>query len=153
MSIKTATKYIRVYRPEDEWKNELFSNFLELGFKKVGEEEGGLILEIPEGWALNIENGVQALKDPTGVVRGGVQSGYCFLRTRYIMALRNVGISNSRGETDKFYIIDQKTDTVIVDYDYVEPFSDEHFVCQQLAYMYLNDNYPKWEDPLEYWDA
>ena len=54
---------------------------------------------------------------------------------------------------DKFCIVDQKTDTIVKDYGYVEPFSDEHFVCQQYAYMYLGKTYPNWEDPLEYWEA
>lgn len=148
-----AAKVIRVFRPEEERKKELFSNFLELGFKKVDEEQNGVILEIPDGWDITIEDGVRALKDPAGVIRGAVQSGYCYLRTRYIVALRNTGEQNARGETDRFCIIDQKTDTIIRDYGYVEPFSDDHFVCQQYAYRYLRSKYPNWENPLEYWDA
>lgn len=148
-----ASKFIRVFRPEEERKKELFSNFLELGFKKVDEETNGVILEIPDGWDITIEDGVRALKDPEGIIRGAVQSGYCYLRTRYIVALRNVGTPNDRGETDKFCIVDQKTDTIVKDYGYVEPFSDEHFVCQQYAYRYLGCKYPNWENPLEYWDA
>ena len=148
-----ATKYIRVFRPEEDRKKELFSNFLELGFKKVDEEENGVILEIPEGWDLTIEDGVQALKDPNGVIRGGVKRGYCYLRTRYIMALKNVGILNECGESDIFCIIDQKTDEIIEDYGYVEAFSDNHSVCKQLAENFLRESYPNWEDPLEYWET
>ena len=147
-----GTTVICINKPEAESEIEGFAYLLSLNFKQIQEDKEKIELTVPDGWKVEQESDkIAILKDNNGNTRGSVMHGYFYLRTRYSVVLKKMECDDCV-ETEHLCIIDAKNNMVIKDYGCVEPFSDEHYILQQIAHQHLEMVFPNWENPTSHWN-